>query len=149
MRLIKTRFLIADDDTDDASLFCEALYHIAPRKMHCLKVENGEELFQFLSHEGRLMPEVIFLDINMPVINGWQCLARLKSDLNYRHIPAIIYTTSSAKRDVELAYDLGAMLFVTKPEDFEELCAILNVFATNEEASLIAELKRFSSVRVV
>ena len=144
---IKTRFLIADDDTDDSGLFCEALYQVAPRKMRCLKVENGQELFEFLSYEGREKPDLIFLDINMPIMNGWQCLTKLKTDLRWKDIPAVMYSTSSARRDIDLAYELGAMLFVTKPEDIDELRNILEVLATNSEESLLTELKKFSSVK--
>jgi CheY-like chemotaxis protein len=59
---LKTRFLLADDDSDDAHLFCEALSQIAP-VMECCTVENGKELFRFLQARN---PDVIFLDINMP-----------------------------------------------------------------------------------
>ena len=145
--LLKTRFLIADDDTDDAGLFCEALYHVAPRKMSCLKVENGQQLFEYLSHEFRPMPDLIFLDINMPVMNGWQCLKKLKSNSSWRDIPTVMYSTSSSRRDIDLAYELGAMLFVTKPEDIDELRGILEVFAKNSEESIIDELRKFSSVK--
>lgn len=144
---LKTRFLIADDDTDDAGLFCEALYQVAPKKMSCLKVENGQELFEFLSHEGTTKPDLIFLDINMPVMNGWQCLKKLKTDSSWKDIPTIMYSTSSSKRDIDLAYELGATLFVTKPEDIDELRGILEVFATNPEESLLTELKKFSHVK--
>jgi CheY-like chemotaxis protein len=147
--LLKTRFLIADDDTDDAGLFCEALNQVAPRKMSCLKVENGEELFEYLCHEGRPMPDMIFLDINMPVMNGWQCLKKLKDDHTWKDIPTVMYSTSSSRRDIDLAYELGAMLFVTKPEDEVELRGILEVFAKNSEESLMTELKKFSSVKMV
>ena len=145
---IKTRFLIADDDTDDSGMFCEALYHVAPKKMQCLRVENGQELFEFLSHEGRSMPDLIFLDINMPIMNGWQCLKKLKDDSSWKQIPTIMYSTSSSRRDIDLAYELGAMLFVTKPEDIDELRGILEVFATSSEGSLVNELHKFSSVKV-
>ena len=145
---IRTRFLIADDDTDDSGMFCEALYHVAPEKMRCLKVENGQELFEFLAHEGRLMPDLIFLDINMPIMNGWQCLVKLKNDSTWKDIPTIMYSTSSSRRDIDLAYELGAMLFVTKPEDMDELRSILEVIARNSEGSLVNELRKFSSVKV-
>ncbi|HYC86884.1 MAG TPA: response regulator [Chryseosolibacter sp.] len=110
---LRTRFLIVDDDTDDADLFCEALYQVAPKKMRCLKVENGQELFEVLSREGTFSPDLIFLDINMPVMNGWQCLKKLKNDSCWKDIPTVIYSTSTSKRDIDLAYELGAMFFVT------------------------------------
>lgn len=74
---VRTRFLIAYDDDDDASLFCEALCKIA-NAMTCYKVENGREVFEFLARPEIEKPEVTFSDINMPIMNGWECLKRLK-----------------------------------------------------------------------
>jgi len=144
---VKTRFLIADDDSDDVSIFCEALYRIAP-EMKCYKVENGREVFKFLSEPAIGKPDFIFLDINMPIMNGWECLKRLKSNSELSDIPAIMYSTSSAKKDIDQAYSLGASLFLTKPENFEELCKILEIVATNPQDSLIPQLRGFTSVKV-
>jgi CheY-like chemotaxis protein len=146
---LKTKFLLADDDADDAQIFCEALCRIAT-VMQCYKVENGREVFDFLSEaETRIgKPDVIFLDINMPIMNGWECLKELRSNPNYSSIPAIMYSTSSAKRDIDLAYSLGASLFLTKPDDFRELCTILEIVATNPLDSLLNHLRGFGSVKV-
>lgn len=147
MTPFKKKFLLADDDADDASLFCEALNLVAP-VMECITVENGLELFELLSNHTTGKPDVIFLDINMPVMNGWECLRTLKKNSDYKSIPAIMYSTSSAKKDIELAYSLGAFLFVTKPEDFMELSKILEIVATSSQDSLLSQLKSFKSVRV-
>lgn len=144
---VKTRFLLADDDADDASLFCEALGRIATA-MKCYTVENGREVFNFLAGPEIKRPDVIFLDINMPVMNGWECLKRLKTSSDFSDIPTIMYSTSSAKRDIDLAYSLGASLFLTKPEDFQELCKILEIIATNPQESLLANLQGFASIKV-
>lgn len=147
MTPVNTRFLIADDDMDDASLFCEAIHEIAPM-MICLKAENGRDVLALLSQEDHPKPDFIFLDINMPTMNGWECLRRLKGDLSFRGIPIIIYSTSSAKRDVDLAYELGALLYLTKPEDFRELRKILEIIASNPQDALLNMLSRFANVRV-
>lgn len=144
---VKTKFLIADDDSDDADIFCEALSQIAT-VMKCYKVENGREVFEFLSGPETGKPDVIFLDINMPVMNGWECLKKLKSTEDFSQIPTIMYSTSSAKKDIDQAYRLGASLFLTKPEDFKELCKILEIVATNPQESLIDHLRGFRSVKV-
>lgn len=138
------KFLLADDDADDASLFCEALTEIAS-SIECYTAENGVELFELLSKHD---PDVIFLDINMPIMNGWECLRKLKSNSYYQGIPIIMYSTSAAKRDIDLAYDLGVSLFLTKPEDFSELSRILSVVATTSGESLLAQLKGFPSVKM-
>jgi len=145
--MINRRFLLADDDADDAGLFCEALTRVAPA-IDCCTVENGLELFEVLSKYNTGKPDVIFLDINMPLMNGWECLRKLKGSSNYMNIPAIMYSTSSAKKDIDKAYSLGALLFLTKPEDFRELSKILEIVATSSQDSLISQLKGFESVKV-
>lgn len=146
MTPVKTKFLLADDDADDALLFCEALTNIAT-VMECYKVENGKEVFKFLESPID-NPDVIFLDINMPIMNGWDCLKKLKDNPVYSTIPTIMYSTSSAKKDIDLAYSLGALLFLTKPEDFKELCKILEIVATNPQDSLKGNLRGFESVKL-
>lgn len=147
LTLLKTKFLLADDDPDDAQLFCEALRQIAG-VMECYKVEHGGEVIELLSGGKIGKPDVIFLDINMPVMNGWECLQELKRDAVYQSIPTIMYSTSSAKRDIDQAYRMGAFLFLTKPEDFRELRKILEIVATNPQESLLTNLKGFESVKV-
>ena len=141
------RFLLADDDADDASIFCEALTAIAP-VMECYTAENGIELFEMLLRHLPDPPDVIFLDINMPVMNGWQCLRKLKADADFRDIPVIMYSTSSAKKDIDLAYNLGVRVFLTKPEDVRELGKILEIVATSSKDSLPGQLKGFKSVKL-
>jgi CheY-like chemotaxis protein len=147
LTLLNKKFLLADDDADDANLFCEALNQVAP-VIECHTAENGLELFQLLSKHNTDKPDVIFLDINMPIMNGWECLRKLKDSSNYKSIPTIMYSTSSAKRDIDLAYSLGASVFVTKPEDFRELSKILAIVATSSQDSLLNQLKGFDSVKV-
>jgi CheY-like chemotaxis protein len=147
LNLLNRKFLLADDDADDANLFCEALSGIAS-VMRCYTAENGVALFELLSSQYPEVPDVIFLDINMPIMNGWECLKRLKSSTDYQSIPIFMYSTSSAKKDIDMAYGLGAMLFLTKPEDFRELAQILEVVATSSKDSLLRELKGFKSVKL-
>ena len=147
MTPVNTRFLIVDDDTDDANLFCEALHEIAPM-MICLKAENGRDVLAMLSQQKDPEPDIIFLDLNMPIMNGWECLHKLKDALSFRGIPIVIYSTSSAKRDVDLAYNLGAILYLTKPEDFRELRKILEIMASNPQEAWLEDLARFANVRV-
>lgn len=144
---LNRKFLLADDDYDDATLFCEALTQIAP-VMECNTVENGKALFELLSKNQDLKPDIIFLDINMPIMNGWECLKNLKSHQVYKDIPAVIYSTSSSRRDIDMAYSLGALLFLTKPDDFQELCKILEVVSTTSKDLLPNKLSMFQSVKL-
>jgi CheY-like chemotaxis protein len=142
--LLNKKFLLADDDADDADIFCEALNVVAPL-MEFHTVENGLELFELLAKD---RPDIIFLDINMPVMDGWDCLRKLKANAEYRSIPAVMYSTSSAKKDVDMAYSLGAALFLTKPESFSRLSKILEIVATTNQGSLVSRLQEFEDVKV-
>ena len=118
------RFLLTDDDRDDREMFSEALASIAPDIVYHW-AEDGRQALQLLA--GNDKPDILFLDINMPVMNGWELLHKLKKDNNYNDIPVIIYTTSSEQRDKEIAKDLGALCFVTKPDNFRLMKSILKV----------------------
>jgi CheY-like chemotaxis protein len=121
-------FLLADDDNDDADLFREALSSIDP-PVDFHHVEDGEMIFQFLETIQGKKPDIIFLDLNMPGMNGWQCLAKLKNDNDFKDIPVIMYSTSSHQRDKEIANELGALGFITKPFDYKIVKVILSKIA--------------------
>ena len=118
------RFLLTDDDRDDREMFSEALASIAPDIVYHW-AEDGRQALQLLANNDK--PDILFLDINMPIMNGWELLHKLKKDNNYNDIPVIIYTTSSEQRDKEIAKDLGALCFVTKPDNFKIMKSILKV----------------------
>jgi CheY-like chemotaxis protein len=125
----KKIFLLADDDSDDTEMFCEALTAI-DKTFDCRCVENGREVLETLGMLDE-MPSLIFLDINMPLLNGWQCLKQLKEAERYRQIPVVIYSTSSHQREIDIAMELGALCFLTKPSDFGELKEMLRVIINN------------------
>ena len=116
----KKIFLLVDDDGDDRSLFYEALQSIDP-KFICFMAEDGRQALNLLAENTGNLPNVIFLDINMPVISGWQCLKSLKTEPLYKNIPVIMYSTSSHQRDMEIAIELGALCFCVKPENFKKI----------------------------
>src|ERR1700742_4342006 len=95
---MKPRFLLIDDDTDDRELFSEALATVDP-VIVCDQATDGAEALDRLIKREISEPDIIFLDINMPVMNGWQFLTKLKSVEKYRHIPVIVYSTSSNQKD--------------------------------------------------
>lgn len=120
--------MIVDDDTDDSELFCETLYEINPN-IACIPAYNGHEALSSLKKAARL-PDIIFLDLNMPRMNGKQCLTELKKVEKLREIPVIIYTTSKIQDDVQETKALGAFDFITKPfrtaDIKKEILQILN-----------------------
>lgn len=121
----KRRFFIVDDDIDDQDLFIEAVNEV-DSSIECMSASNCEEALDLLKNKRISLPDMIFLDLNMPRLNGKQCLAELKRESHLRNIPVIIYSTSSEKRDIEETTRLGAAHFLTKPNKFEELCKALS-----------------------
>jgi CheY-like chemotaxis protein len=133
-------FLLADDDQDDAELFGEVLQGLDP-PIHFQHVSDGRAVFNFLSSNSNPRPDIIFLDLNMPEMSGWQCLAKLKNDTHLREIPVIMYSTSANPRDREIAGELGAVGFVTKPTDFKLLTKILAALSRSSSENLKSALK--------
>lgn len=124
------KFLLTDDDKDDRELFSEALHSVDP-SIICQGAEHGRDALRLLTSSDIEKPDIIFIDINMPVMNGWELLHSIKKDNHYVHIPVIIYTTSSEERDRQIAKDLGALCFVTKPDDFKLVKNMLQVVVSN------------------
>jgi CheY-like chemotaxis protein len=122
--------LIVDDDEDDRDLFCIAVHELEP-KINCILARNGEEALQGLRLEKFPKPDLIFLDLNMPRLNGFQFLRELKQDsIQLKGIPIVIYTASKNEEDLDETKELGAEHFFAKPNSFMELCQIVrDVFA--------------------
>ena len=115
--------LLADDDEDDTSLFKEALEQI--QILARLDVaENGMELMNMLLN-GQNAPDLIFLDMNMPVKNGLECLVEIKTSENFKEVPVVILSTSVADYLLESAYNAGANLYIQKPTSFTGLIEII------------------------
>ena len=129
------KFLVADDDPDDTDLFGEALSSIdVSIEFNC--VNNGKELIENLKSGKFTEPHVIFLDINMPEMNGWECLKNLKKEKEFKDIPVIMYSTSSSVSDGRKAVSFGALGLYEKPPSFLLLQKFL------ESISSATDLKR-------
>jgi CheY-like chemotaxis protein len=113
-----------DDDVDDQELFIEAVNEV-DKTIRCFSATSCEEALDLLTNMKIPLPDLIFLDLNMPRLNGKQCLIQLKKEATLKEIPVIIYSTSSEKRDIEETSTLGAAHFLTKPNKFDELCSSL------------------------
>lgn len=114
--------LNVDDDIEDTEIFCEAIRDIDP-SIICLVAQNAEQAFQILNSEIEL-PEYIFLDINMPKIDGNMCLRAIKKDQRLSKIPVIMYSTFSRASDIEQYQKLEAA-FLVKQNNFRDLVAAL------------------------
>lgn len=116
--------MLIDDDADDRELFSEALQKVGPH-IRFESASSGQMAFDLLESKKQQLPELIFLDINMPVVDGWECLSMLKGNEAFKHIPVIIYSTSAPDGAQETAIRLGALSYVLKPSQFNELKQLL------------------------
>jgi CheY-like chemotaxis protein len=118
------RFMIVDDDEDDRELFSVAVRDVEPSAA-CLMAQNGHEALHNLVRGVTPKPDVIFLDLNMPRLNGVQTLTELKKNELLKEIPVVIYTTSKLDDDKEETARLGAAAFITKPTSLAELQQVI------------------------
>jgi CheY-like chemotaxis protein len=112
--------ILADDDEDDRMLFREALDDIALQTKLSL-FKHGQELLDYLFQPQVELPNVIFLDLNMPIKNGMQCLREIRSNPKLKDINIAIYSTSSSDKDVKDTYLNGASIYINKPNCFNKL----------------------------
>lgn len=123
------KVLLADDDVDDQELFEEALDHTSvPTEL--TTADNGQELMDHLHDTSIPNPDIIFLDINMPIKNGKECLEEIKSDDDLKDIPCVVYSTSNSEDDINDTYKTGANLYVTKPNSFSKMVSVLKQIFT-------------------
>ncbi len=127
-------FVLVDDDNDDKEIFKEALFAVDPDIL-CLCAGDGEEALKKLGNGDFFEPTMIFLDINLPEMSGWELLTKIKRSPQYKHIPIIMYSTSSHKRDKEIAVDLGAVGLITKPNDYKILKDVLAMIVRNLDSN--------------
>lgn len=111
--------LIIDDDREDIAIFCEALLEI-DKDITCEFVANSRHAVEKVLC-AEIVPDLIFLDLNMPMVDGWDVLKELKSNETSRSIPVIIFSTSPLDRELLRARQSGASGFLSKPDDYLEL----------------------------
>ena len=114
------KILLAEDDEDDFLLFSDAITdHTETLDLNWVK--DGEELMKVLRESGSAIPDMVFLDINMPRKNGFECLTEIRNDKTLVHLPVIIFSTSNDTALVTWMYNAGANLYLCKPTDFRKL----------------------------
>lgn len=123
--------LMADDDPEDREIFGQAAMESGVH-FDLRFVTDGGDLIDYLHRRGAYAandasprPNMIFLDLNMPRVDGFDALKMIKDRDETADIPVIVFTTSSAERDVEKAYRLGAQSYVQKPFTFDDLVTCL------------------------
>ncbi len=119
------RILLADDDQDDHMLFGEALRGL-PFLTQLSTANDGEELMRQLTEKPGPLPDLLFLDLNMPRKNGLECLQDIKQNEKLKHLPVIIYSTSLQKEVADQLYALGAYHYIRKPIEFSQLTEVVH-----------------------
>ncbi len=124
MSLDRLNILLADDDFDDCLFFKKALAG-SSLSTHLTTVPDGEHLMHLLKNEAHELPDVLFLDLNMPRKNGFDCLSEIKLSSRLKLLPVIVFSTSFEQEVVNLLYQNGAQYFIRKPSEFSEFKKII------------------------
>ncbi len=116
--------LLVDDDPDEHLLFQDALKELkdAPRLAYA---RDGQQLMQQLEADRAELPAIIFLDLNMPRMNGFECLQEIRKSAKLNHIPVVIFSTTSQSQAIDKVYEQGANYYIRKPNTFAMLKEVI------------------------
>ena len=128
------RILYAEDDEDDYFFFRDALAE-AKIEVDLITVGDGYALLQNLA---KANPDIIFLDINIPLKNGKECLREIRLNKEFNGTPVIIISTSFLKEDILSTFENGANMYVAKPNFFLDYVKVVKkIFFPNWEKELL------------
>ena len=112
--------VLVDDDEDDRDFFREAIEEIDMENTLSM-FGNGQEFMDYVSIPNQKLPQIVFLDLNMPIKNGLECLAEIKENNLLNKLSVAIYSTSSSEDDIERTFVMGANVYINKPNSFKKL----------------------------
>ncbi|MBK7304501.1 MAG: response regulator [Saprospiraceae bacterium] len=116
--------LLADDELADCLLFKEALEEL-PVSAHLTTVYNGEQLMEEITKKGKKLPDVLFLDLNMPRKDGFASLGEIKRSTFLQDLPVIIFSTTAELESVKRVFRDAAHYYICKPVDFLQLKKVI------------------------
>nr|MBI1230324.1 response regulator [Cytophagales bacterium] len=120
----KIHLVLAEDDEDDRLFFSQAVEQLGLNiALTC--VQNGVELLEYLENPENKVPDLVFLDLNMPLKGGIACLIDIRKNTALKDLSIAIYSTSSSDQDLEDCLVHGANIYINKPTDFEILKSLL------------------------
>lgn len=125
MRPTPLHIMLADDDEDDRLFFKEAFEEVKIN-YDISTFNDGEQLMHYLNEPGNPLPDIIFLDLNMPRKSGMECLKEIRGNERLKRISVAIYSTSSSEQDIEDTFVAGANVYIKKPNDFNMLKKVLS-----------------------
>lgn len=132
---------LADDDADDRFLFEEALMEVRT-DIKITTATNGEQLMNNLDTKTPPIPYLIFLDLNMPLKNGMECLDEIKANIAFQNVPIVIFSTSCQKETMDQVYAKGANYYMRKPDNYQKLKILLEKVFSLNAASLNSQPTR-------
>lgn len=124
MKQLPLHVLLADDDTDDCLIFRDALEEL-PIKTSLKTVNDGEKLMDLLAKDDVVLPDIVFLDMNMPRKTGYECLSEIKHNKQLQHLPVVIFSTSLSNDMINLLYAEGAHFYIRKPGLFSQIKEVI------------------------
>ena len=143
-----TNIWLCDDDADDHYVFTEALTQVLPQASLSIFPDGSEVLAEFTKRK----PDILFMDINMPVVNGLEALRKIREIPALKELPVVIYSVSEQRSDISACHHLGATLYLVKPQLYQDLVtqlkAIFNFNWTdkNQLSLLQSDGKEFTSI---
>lgn len=116
--------LLVDDDQDDRSIFSDALSELKIES-NLKMLEDGRNLVAYLEDSKNKLPDILFLDLNMPYKSGVECLKDIREIPKFKDLSIAIYSTSNSEKDMEDTFINGANIYIRKPNDFAQLKKVL------------------------
>jgi CheY-like chemotaxis protein len=124
---IPVQCFLIDDDVDDQEIFSMALQEFND-SIHCSFADDGVKALEKLKVDQSFLPSCIFIDINMPRMNGVECLEQIKKIIRLKSVPVCMFSTSADPSIVAKTRDLGAVDFIVKPASISALSTLLSQF---------------------
>ena len=125
MNVKPLNILLADDDSDDCYFFKKALEEIQISTQFTT-VHDGEQLMEYLSGNSENLPDVLFLDINMPRKTGLECLSEIKHTKKLKDLSVVIFSTNNSQDTISILFKRGANIYICKPGEFSHLKEVIN-----------------------
>lgn len=124
-----TNITLADDDDDDRMFFEDAFAELK-LQTKVTTYSDGAQLMDYLNGANNFLPDLLFLDLNMPKKSGLECLKEIKKQAHLKQIAIAIYSTSSSEEDIENTFINGANVYIKKPNNFKQLKKVLSQVVT-------------------
>ena len=110
--------ILADDDPDDCFIFSTLSLEVS-KDIRVTCMHDCISLLNYLTNQP--LPDIVFLDLNMPVLSGWDCLKKFRQNSQWDKIPIVIYSTASRQETIDQCRQLGANRYIVKPNDSAKL----------------------------